>query len=158
MERGAGRTVSNAAVKFLNLGVRIVAWTRYCERQKAIPAAPGELIVSLTFHDTPRRSRLVFVAFWVLFFSLCLFWCRSSTAHAHINKALLWWLSERTPATAVAVWGQRNYCATFKKTHTKSLGGVWLTVCSLWFPGKPYERLNNGTLTHWNTPKSCSNN
>lgn len=80
-----------------------------------------------------------------IFFLLCLCLCRGRTAHAHINKALLWRrLSERTPAAAVAVWTEK--LLWLSKTHTKSLSGVWLAVYSLWFSGKPYDWPNNGML------------
>lgn len=86
-----------------------------------------------------------FILGFVQFCFLCLSLCRSSTAHTDINKALLWRLSERTPATAVAVWTEKLLC-DFQKTHTKSLNRVWLTVYSLWFSGKLFDQPNNGML------------
>lgn len=38
--------------------------------------------------------------------------------------------------------GQRHYCV---KKHSKSLGGVRLTVCGPRFPGKPYDRVKSAT-------------
>lgn len=62
--------------------------------------------------QTVQFFAYVFVLFlgFIQFFFLCLSLCRSTTAHAHINKELLWCLSERTPATAVAVRTEKLLC------------------------------------------------
>lgn len=79
------------------------------------------------------------------FFFLCLTLCRSNTAHTDVNKALLWRLSERTPATAVAVWTEKLLCDFQKpiESHSVKCG----SVCSLWFSGKPYDWPNNEMLS-----------
>lgn len=132
-------------------------------RQIEIPAAAStdpESSVTPTrqnkvYCDILRTVIFAYVCLFLIFcltlgfirvlFLLCLCLCRGTTAHAHINKALLWRrLSERTPAAAVAVWTEK--LLWLSKTHTKSLSGVRLTVYSLWFSGKPYDRPNNGML------------
>lgn len=64
---------------------------------------------------------------FIQFFFLCLCLCRSSAARVLIDKAALWQLSERTPATAVATRTEKLLC-DFQKPHTKSFSGVRLAV------------------------------
>lgn len=88
----------------------------------------------------------VVVSFLASFHSFCcLTLCRSNAAHTDVNKALLWRLSRRTPATAVAAWTEKLLCDFQKpiESHSVKCG----SVCSLWFLWKPYDWPNNEMLS-----------
>ncbi len=64
---------------------------------------------------------ICFTGVFIQFVFLCLSLCRSGTAHTDVNKALLWRLSEWTPATSVALWTEKLLCDFQKPVQSHSM-------------------------------------